>query len=130
MSFIEHPVEGLALLLWAADPDAPWRLITPFHHAAAAAALELPVELYFTARSVRLLAPGVAAGLRAHPQGITVLAALQQAVQHGARCYACADALKAEGLSPGELIPECQGLGGAVQFMARAGSLRWRSLVF
>jgi hypothetical protein len=92
--------------------------------------MELPVEIYFTARSVRLLAPGTAEALRAHPEGLRVIDALRQAVQHGARCYACADALKAEGLQAAELIPECHGLGGAVQFMARAGSLRWRALVF
>lgn len=131
MSFVEHPVDGIAILLWASEPEAPQRLITPFHHAAAAAAMDLPVELYFSARSVRLLVPGVAAALQAQPgAGLSVLAALQQAVQHGARCYVCADALKAEGLSLDALIPECRALGGAVQFMARAASLRWHTLVF
>lgn len=129
--FLEHPAEGVAILLWAADPDAPHRLATPFFHAAAAAALELPVEVYFTARSVRLLVPGVAQSLRAsgrHPK--TLLDAMREAVALGARLYACTDALHAEGIDPAGLIPECAGHGGAVQFMARAGDLRWRALVF
>lgn len=129
--FFEHPVDGLAILLWAADPDAPHRLATPFFHAAAAGALELPVEIYFTARSVRLLVPGVAASLRAserHPK--TILDSMREALDMGARFYACTDALHANGIDPAALIPECAGHGGAVQFMARAGDLRWRTLVF
>jgi uncharacterized protein len=129
--FVEHAAQGIAILLWAADPDVPERLATPFFHAAAAGAMEWPVEIYFTARSVRLLVPGVAAGLRAsarHPK--TVLDAMREAVAHGARLFACADALAAQGLDAQGLIPECHGRGGAVQFMARAGDLRWRTLVF
>ncbi|HMN74937.1 MAG TPA: hypothetical protein PKC97_02650 [Burkholderiaceae bacterium] len=43
---------------------------------------------------------------------------------------ACSDALHAQGLEFAQLIPECSGHGGAVQFMARAADLRWRALVF
>jgi hypothetical protein len=131
MSFVEHPAEGIAILLWAADPDAPHRLATPFFHAAAAAAMDLPVEIYFTARSVRLLMPGVAASLRASERhDKTVLDAMREAVAHGARLLACSDALDANGIDAATLIPECQGRGGAVQFMSRAADLRWRTLVF
>lgn len=129
--FVEQPAAGIALLLWAADPADPQRLATPFFHAAAAAAMEVPVEIYFSAASVRLLAPGVAAGLRpnpAHPK--TVLDSMREAVEHGARLFACTDALRAHGVDPASLIPECAGRGGAVQFMARAADLRWRTLVF
>lgn len=122
---------GVAILLWAADPDAPHRLATPFFHAAAAAALELPVEVYFSARSVRLLAPGVAAGLRASARhDKTILDSMREAHALGARFLACTDALAAQGLERASLIPECDGHGGAVQFMARCGDLRWRALVF
>ena len=131
MGYVEHQAEGVALLLWATDPDEPERLATPFFHAAAAAAMDVPVEIYFTARSVRLLVPGVAAGLRAsHRFDKTVLDALREAVSHGAVLLACTDALHAQGVDPAGLIPECTGRGGAVQFMARALDLRWRTLVF
>jgi len=124
-------VKGLALLLWAADPAAPERLGTPFFHAAAAAALELEVEIYFSARSVLLLQPGVAAGLRASERhDKTVYQAMQEAVAHGARLLACTDALHAQGLDRAGLIPECSGHGGAVQFMARLADPAWRALVF
>jgi uncharacterized protein len=126
----EHAA-GIAILLWASEPEAPHRLVTPFFHAAAAAALDTPVELYFTARSVHLLVPGVAAALRASPHhDKTVLDAMQEAVSHGAVLYACTDALHAQGVDPANLIPECTRRGGAVQFMARAADLRWRTLVY
>ena len=131
MSFVEQPAAGVAILLWAADPDAPQRLATPFFHAAAAAAMEIPVEIYFSARSVRLLVPGVAAGLRASGRtGKTIYDTMRDAVEHGALLLACTDALDAHGIVRDALIPECRGHGGAVQFMARAADLRWRALVF
>ena len=131
MSFVEHQAEGVAILLWVCEPEQPQRLATPFFHAAAAAAMDIPVEVYFTARSVHLLVPGVAAGLRASAQhDKTILDHMREAVSHGARLYACSDALQAQGLAMAGLIPECAGHGGAVQFMARAASLRWRTLVF
>jgi uncharacterized protein len=129
--FVEHQAAGIAILLWASEPEAPQRLVTPFFHAAAAAAMDLRVEIYFTAASVRLLVPGVAESLRASPHhGKTVLDALREAVSHGAVLLACTDALHAQGVDPARLIPECSGRGGAVQFMARAADLRWRTLVF
>lgn len=123
--------EGLALLLWASDPRDPSRLATPFVHAAAAAALEVPVEIYFAARSVHLLVPGVADGLRASELfQQTIGQTMRQAHAHGARFFACTDAVRAQGIDEKRLISECAGHGGAVQFMARAADLRWRTLVF
>ena len=131
MSDAQTEASGIAILLWAADPDTPSRLGTPFFHAAAAAAMDVPVEIYFTARSVHLLVPGTAERLHAsvlHPK--SVLDAMREAVAHGATLLACTDALHAQGIDPTRLIPECSGRGGAVQFMARAIDLRWRTLVF
>lgn len=131
MSYTDQPAKGIAIMLWASEPEAPHRLATPFFHAAAAAAMDMPVEIYFTARSVRLLAPGVAAALRAsehHPK--TILDAMREAVSHGAVLLACTDALHANGMKTEDVIPECTGRGGAVQFMVRAGDIGWRTLVF
>lgn len=131
MGFVDQPADGIAILLWACEPESPQRLATPFFHAAAAGAMEMPVEMYFTARSVHLLVPGVAERLRASERfDKTILDAMREAVSFGAKLYACTDAMHAQGLDPKHLIAECAGHGGAVQFMARAGSLRWRTLVF
>lgn len=126
-----HEAAGIAILLWATEPEVPHRLATPFFHAAAASAMDVPVEIYFTARSVHLLVPGVAEQLRASAHfDKTVLDAMREAVSHGARLFACTDALHANGIDRQQLIAECSGHGGAVQFMARVADLRWRTLVF
>jgi uncharacterized protein len=131
MSDGQAPVAGIALLLWQADAGEPAKLATPFAMAAAAAAMETPVEIYFAASSVRLLVPGVAETLRAAPQAPkTILDWLRMAHGHGARLYACSDAIAAQGLAGTTLIAECSGHGGAVQFMARAADSGWRTLVF
>lgn len=130
MSFAEHSVAGVAILLWAADASAPERLATPFFHAAAAAAMDVPVEIYFSAASVRLLLPGVAASLRASPRvDKTIADNLHEAMALGAQLFACSDALHAQGIEAAQLIPGVQ-RGGAVQFMARAIDRDWRVLVF
>jgi predicted peroxiredoxin len=98
--------------------------------AAAAAALDTPVELYFTARSVLLLRPGAADALRACAHPKTIGDWMREADGLGAAMYACTDALVANGLTRDALIPQCRGHGGAVQFMARAADPRWRALVF
>lgn len=130
MSFVEHGLNGLAILLWASSPDAPERLATPFFHAAAAAAMDAQVELYFSAASVQLLRPEVVSGLRASPRvDKTIADNMAEAVAFGARLYACSDALQAQGLTPEQLMPGVV-RGGAVQYMARALDARWRALVF
>jgi predicted peroxiredoxin len=129
--FVSDQIRGLAILLWSADPGMPARLATPFFHAAAAAAMDLEVEVFFSAGSVALLEPGVADSLRPnqhHPK--TVLDSIREAVSLGARLYACSDALRAHGLAERTLIAECTGRGGAVQFVARVADPHWRTLVF
>ena len=131
MGFEANSLHGIAILLWAIETEAPHRLVTPFLHAAAAAAMDMPVALYFTARSVHLLVPGVAQGLKASAlTERTVYDAMREAAGHGAVFYACTEALRAQGLSGQPLIAECAGHGGAVQFMARAADPAWRTLVF
>lgn len=121
---------GVAILLWSADPGHPARLATPFFCAAAAAALDAPVEIYFSAGSVRLLQPGVAQVLRASDHPKTILDSMREAIDHGVVFFACRDALQANGISADSLIAECQQFGGAVQFMTRALDPDWTTLVF
>ncbi|HEY1130337.1 MAG TPA: DsrE family protein [Roseateles sp.] len=122
---------GLAILLWAADPADPVRLATPFAHAAAAAALDMQVEVYFTARAVLLLKPGVAGQLRASDRfDKTIADWMDDALEHGARFFACSDALAAQGLTHEDLIPAARRHGGAVQYASRAAHSAWATLVF
>lgn len=123
--------KGLVLLLWAANPDAPHLCATPFFNAAAAAAMDVPVEIYFTSKSVRLLVQGVADALPSGPrQRETVYHFMQQSARAGARFYACGQAMDEHGIARADLIPEVTGVAGAVTYMARCLEEGWTALVF
>ena len=91
----------LAILLWAANPDAPHLCATPFFNAAIVAAMDTEVEIYFTSQSVRLLEKGVAEKLETGPRGRkTVYDFMQHAAEHGVKFYACSHALEEYGSDP------------------------------
>jgi uncharacterized protein len=123
--------QKLAILLWATDPDAPDRCATPFFHAAAAGAMDVEVEVYFTARSVLLLNPERATRIFAGQQDQTSIQDhMQQARSHGAKFLACHDALAAQGLSAETVRAEVNGFAGAAAFMARVLDPEWVTLVY
>lgn len=125
------PLQGLALLLWSADLHNPERVATPFVMAQAAVALEQTVELYFTAQSVALLGTRAQAQLVGFGPDRKPLSDYLQAVHAlGVPLYACSQACHAAGLAAPDLVPQCAGFGGAVQFMARCQDPAWRTLVF
>ena len=121
----------LAILLWAACPEAPHLCATPFFHAAAAAAMDVEVEMHFSSKSVLLLVEGVAAKLYAgSDHEMSVYQHIQQAVRFGAKLYACSDALVSQSAQRASLIPELAGVAGAAAFMGRVLDPDWATLVF
>jgi len=127
--------ERLSILVWAADPEHPHLCATPFYFASAAAAMDVEVEMYFTARSVRLLAEGVAESLFADgtavgPDARSVADFLVDAAGFGARFYACPTAMRAHGVSPEGLRTEVTGQAGAAAFLARTLDPDWKTLSF
>ncbi len=121
----------IAIVLWATDPEQPHLCATPFFHAATAAAMDAEVELYFTSRSVKLLAKGVAASLYTGPrQRETVYAFMQRAAEHGAKFYACSHAMEEHGVAEKDFIPEVTGIAGAAVYMARCLDEAWVALTY
>jgi predicted peroxiredoxin len=121
----------LLIVCWAANPDNPKLCAAPFFHAAAAAAMDVEVEVYFTSASVLLLKLGVAAALHSGPrQRETVYEFMRQAVSHGARFYACSQALCEYGLTLADLIPEASGAAGAATYAARSVDENWVTVVY
>jgi predicted peroxiredoxin len=121
----------LAVLLWSAHPGEPHLCATPFFHAAAAAAMDAEVEVYFTSRSIELLKRGVAESLASGPrERENVYTFMRQAAAHGARFYACNHALEEHGLDLHDLIPEVTGVGGAAAFMGRCLDEAWANVTY
>jgi predicted peroxiredoxin len=121
----------LAILLWAANPDAPHLCAAPFFNAAVAGAMDVSVEIYFTGKSVLLLLPGVAQTLASGPrERRSVHDFMQHAAEHGVKFYACSQALDEHGLAAEELIEQLTGTAGAATYMSRALDEEWSVLVF
>lgn len=93
--------------------------------------MDVEVEIYFTGPSIRLLAQGVAASLHAGPrQRKTVYAFMRDALEHGAKFYACSQALEEYGVTLAELIPETSGAAGAAVYAARSVDEDWATVVY
>ena len=121
----------LVLLLWAASPDEPHLCAAPFFNAAAAAAMDAEVEVYFTSKSVRLLVKGVAEALAAGPrERETVYGFMKEAARHGARFFACSQAMAEYGITAADLVPEASGVAGVVTYMTRCMDDEWAVLVY
>jgi len=120
----------LVLVLWAADPSQPARTAAPFVYALAARALEMEVEMHFTAASVRWLFEGVAD--RTHTDQArtkTVLDFIREAKSAGVKLFACAMALH-EHRRGEALIAECDGIAGAATVIDAAVAADTRTIVF
>jgi uncharacterized protein len=121
----------VAILLWAASPDVPHQCATPFFHAAAAAAMDAEVEIYFTSASVKLLSKGVAESLYTGPlKRETVYAFMQRAAEQGAKYYACSHAMEEHSVAEKDFIPEVTGIAGAVVYMARCMDDEWVTITY
>ena len=120
----------LVIVVWSADPSAPDRAAAPFVYALAARALEIDVEMHFTAGAVRWLFEGVAAGAHTD-QGRTktVRDFIREASAAGVRLYACAMALN-ERRRGEALIAEMTGIAGAATVVGAAVEPSARLMVF
>jgi uncharacterized protein len=126
-----YDVRSIAILLWGTDPDQPALCATPFMHAAAAAAMDFQVEVYFSARSALLLVPGAAERLRAGGNGDPSIAEfMRQSHQHGAKFFACSAAMKNLQLAREQLGDWVDGVAGASTVVARLADPAWRVMVF
>ncbi len=123
--------DRLAILLWATNSSHPEWCATPFSVAAAAAAMDAEVEVYFSARSVQLCTPGLAATLFPGTHGERSVAEfMQHARDHGVKFYACGASLQTFGLTLEACSPWFDGAAGASSIAARSLDSSWRVLVF
>ena len=131
MSALTQPKSGMAILVWSAQRDSPERCATVFLTAQACAALEMPVELFFTGSSVELLLTRHSDTLLGYGSQMKSLQDyLSDTAQCGVQMYACSQALHHLNLARVELSASCAGVAGVVQFAARCAQGDWQSLIF
>lgn len=127
----EPRADKLAILVWAADPGRPELCATPFYFAAAAAAMDVEVEMYFTARSVELLRKGCAEQIEAVAgSGKSVADFRREALALGVRLLACPTAMASHGIAADALIPQVAAQAGAAAYLGRVMDPAWRTLSF
>lgn len=109
----------IVIMLLNVSPDSPISLGVPFFQASAAAAMDLEVEIYFTARSAALLRRGFAEDLfPSDKREKSVYSFMQDAHQAGAKFYACQSALRSFGIDQSSAIPELDGIYGGAAFIS------------
>lgn len=122
--------ERLVIVMWSADPAAPDRAAAPFVYALAARALEIDVEMHFTAGAVRWLFEGVADGAWTdQARTKTVRDFIREVAAAGVRLYACAMAQN-ERRCGEALIAETTGIAGAATVIGAAMEPNCRVMVF
>ncbi|MBD3608986.1 MAG: DsrE family protein, partial [Gammaproteobacteria bacterium] len=106
------------IMLLNTGPDRPASLGSPFFQASAAAAMDLEVEVYFSASNIALLRPGVAEELFPGKEKTkSVYQFMQEAHAAGARFFACGSGMEEHDLTIDETIPEFDGACGAASFI-------------
>jgi predicted peroxiredoxin len=125
--------QRVVFVLWSCGPtraDGAQLAAAPLVYALAARALELEVEMHFTADTVRWLLPGVAdAAYTDSARSKTVADFIREAHAAGVKLYACAMALH-EHARGATLIAEAEGPAGAATVMAATVQADTRTLVF
>jgi uncharacterized protein len=101
--------QRLVIVMWSCGPQRPQLAAAPFVYALAARALEVQVEMHFTADTVRWLLTGVAdEAFTDQARSKTVAQFITEAQAAGVTLFACAMALhehrRSEALLPGVTI--------------------------
>lgn len=123
--------DKLVFMLLTIDPDQPHLCGSPFFQAAAAAEMDVEVEMYFASRSVRLLINGVADQIYPSDNRTkSVYGFMKDAAELGVRFYACGGAMGAYAVTQDNLISECSGIAGATAFITRLMDDEWKSICY
>ncbi len=123
--------DKLAIMLLTIDPDHPHVCGTPFFQAAAAAAMDVDVEIYFASRSVRLLIEGIADSI--YPSDDltkTVYGFMKDAADLGVKFFACGGAMEPCDVTKEQLVAECTGIAGAATFVTRVMDDEWKTITY
>ncbi len=110
--------EKIVVMLLNLDLEAAGTLGAPFFQATVAAAMDIEVEIYFAARTTRLLIKGVADKIfPGSAKEKSVYSFMQDAHEAGVKFYACAGAIDENGLTLDNAIEELDGVRGGGAFI-------------
>lgn len=116
----EEDDDGAVLVFMTSGPKTPERCATPFYMATIAAAMDCEAQVVLQIDGALLVKKGVAAEMMALEGGKPILGFIQDAKEAGVEIYVCSAALGLHGMTPDDLIDECDGVVGAA-YMVEAG---------
>lgn len=106
--------EGRILYVMTHGVESPERCATPFYLAAAAAAMDNEVGIYFTMNGPTLLRKGVAESIGPKGErGARLRQFIDTALDVGVRLYVCQPSLDLHDLSMDDMIDGVEMIGGA-----------------
>ncbi|HET9122434.1 MAG TPA: DsrE family protein [Acidiferrobacteraceae bacterium] len=94
------------VIILITGPENPKRLPSAFFLAAAAAAMEQDVLMYFTGPATELLKKGVAESIVPVRGGKSIADFLKLAEDNGVRMIGCAQSLELNGMTPADLAQD------------------------
>lgn len=113
-------MKKLIIQLWQTTPAQPQLAATPFMLAAAAAAMDMDVEVHALGASVELFVrDNPSRENPVPPLGRPLGAYVEDALRAGARLYACSTAMRDRGLYPERMIEGFDGIVGMVSMLER-----------
>jgi uncharacterized protein len=113
--------DKVIIMLLNLNPDVPGTLGAPFFQAAVAAAMDMEVEIYFAARTTRLLLRGYAEDIYpGEAREKSLYSFMQDAHEAGVKFYVCAGAAAEHQLNGDNAIPELDGVRGGAAFIGAA----------
>ena len=105
--------EGKVVVFMTSGPQTAQRCATPFYMATMAAVMDCEAVLFCQIDGALLMKHGVAADLMAKEGGKSILEFIRDAKEAGVEIYVCSAALQLHGMTPEDLIEECDGVVGA-----------------
>ena len=112
--------ESKVLVFMTSGPETPQRCATPFYMATMSVVMDCEAVLVCQIDGVLLMKKGVAESMEAMEGGKSILGFIRDAKDAGVEIYVCSAALQLHGMSPEDLIPECDGVVGAA-YMVEQG---------
>ena len=112
--------DGKLLIFMTSGPDQAQRCATPFYMATTAGAMDAEAELVFQIDGVLLMKKGVPENLMAKEGGKLIIDFIREAKEAGVTMRVCSASLQLHGMTPDDLIEECDGVVGAA-YMLDAG---------
>lgn len=110
---MEEEEEGKVVVFMTSGPAMAQRCATPFYMATMAAVMDSEAVIVCQIDGALLMKKGVAEDLLALEGGKKIIDFIRDAKEADVEIYVCSAALQLHGMTPDDLIEECDGVVGA-----------------